>query len=318
MKILPVAVALVLPVASAIAASASEADTMDRLNAARWIHGAERCEDDRDPPIDILRFDEASYILRQNECAHYEAPFIYVLFGEHTVFVQDTGATADAGRFPLYDTVQALVTEWRSAHADRPLGMLVTHSHGHRDHTAADGQFRNRERVTLVEPEAESVRDHFGLARWPEGRATVELGGRDLMILPTPGHDDQSISVYDARTGWLLTGDTFYPGRLSIADWDAYRSSIRRLVAFADTHEISAILGTHMEMSLRPGEDFPAGSTFQPGEANLALTVADLRQLDETLNTLGAEPKSKTLSKFIVSPLGTLERVLGRVLGCFL
>src|SRR5215813_12535403 len=74
-----------------------------------WNHGSEDCAKNRDPAIEIFQADPDSYILRQNKCVHFEAPFIYVLIGEHTVFVQDTGATSDPGSFPLYETVQKLI-----------------------------------------------------------------------------------------------------------------------------------------------------------------------------------------------------------------
>jgi hypothetical protein len=59
-----------------------------------WNHGSEDCSSNKDPAIEVFQFDAATYVLRQNKCVHFEAPFIYVLFGEHTVFVQDTGAFA--------------------------------------------------------------------------------------------------------------------------------------------------------------------------------------------------------------------------------
>lgn len=50
--------------------------------------------------------------------------------------------------------------------------------------------------------------------------------------------------MYDARTGWLLTGDNLYPGRLYVKNWNDYTSSIRRLVEFSTTHRFSAVMGT--------------------------------------------------------------------------
>ena len=53
------------------------------------------CAKNEDPAVEVYRFDADTYILRQNKCVDFEAPFIYVLFGQHTVLVLDTGATAD-------------------------------------------------------------------------------------------------------------------------------------------------------------------------------------------------------------------------------
>nr|BFE78243.1 hypothetical protein GCM10020093_008440 [Planobispora longispora] len=40
-----------------------------------------------------------------------------------------------------------------------------------------------------------------------------------LECLPAPGHHEASVVFYDRWTGFLLTGDTVYPGRLYIQDW---------------------------------------------------------------------------------------------------
>jgi hydroxyacylglutathione hydrolase len=122
----------------------------------RWIHGAEDCSTNQDPAIETYEFDEDTYVLRQNKCVDYEAPFIYVLFGSHTVLVQDTGATEEAEKFPLYETVSALVEKRQFDHF-QPLKILVIHSHSHGDHKAADSQFKGMPHVTLVEPNQDGV-----------------------------------------------------------------------------------------------------------------------------------------------------------------
>jgi glyoxylase-like metal-dependent hydrolase (beta-lactamase superfamily II) len=286
------------------------ADAAEKISEKIWNHGSENCEDNKDTAIEIFEFDQDTYILRQNKCLNFEAPFIYVLFGKHMVFVQDTGATAEADQFPLYDTVQELITRRKRANPNQDLTILVTHSHSHGDHTAADAQFLEKPGVTLVAPDSASVREYFGFADWPNGTATVDLGGRELTVLPAPGHHPESVAVYDPQTKWLLTGDSFYPGRLYIWDWPAYKSSIQRLLEFAKTHEISAVMGTHIEMSSVPGEDYPMGSSFQPNEAGLALSLDDLLALDSTLQGMGDEPEKKTMDKFIVYPISKFQKVL--------
>jgi glyoxylase-like metal-dependent hydrolase (beta-lactamase superfamily II) len=296
-----------------LAASASFAGVLEQKT---WIHGAADCSQNRDPPLEVFKFDDRTYILRQNKCLDFEAPFIYVLFGERMVFVQDTGATAEADKFPIYDTIRKLIEQQQAA-SGTVLRVLVTHSHSHGDHRAGDAQFRGRPQVTLVEPTAEGVRGYFGFKAWPKGEARVDLGGRELTVLPIPGHQDESIAVYDSRTGWLLTGDTVYPGRLYVMDWNAYRASVHRLVEFARSHPVSAVLGTHIEMSRKPSQDFPMGSTFQPNEAPLPLTVQELQALDAQLQQAGKDPRKLTLPKFIVTPIGWFQRAVSTVLGWF-
>jgi len=287
------------------------ADALETINQKKWIHGAADCNTNKDPAIDIFQYKQNTYILRQNKCLNYEAPFIYVLFGSHTVFIQDTGATADANLFPLYETVMKLVEE-RTA---KGLKILVTHSHSHGDHTAADNQFEGKPGVTLIKPTAGSVQQYFGFNDWPNGNAHIDLGERELTVIPIPGHQDESLAIYDPQTQWLLTGDTFYPGRLYIRDWDDYRSSIQTLVKFAENQPISAVLGTHIEMTSAAGKDYPIGSTYQPDEAPLALSLAALKLLNKDLEELGSEPQEKTMSRFIISPISALQRYVGGALG---
>ncbi len=293
---------------------AAQADPLERLKQKAWSHGSENCEENRDPAIEIFRFDADTYILRQNKCLDFEAPFIYVLFGGQKVFVQDTGATAEADLFPLYDTLQDLIAKRKEAKGSEVQEILVTHSHGHGDHTAADPQFAGRPGVTLVEPNADSVHNFFGFDNWPDGRATLDLGGRKLTVLPTPGHHSEAITVYDPHTRWLLTGDTLYPGRLYIWEWEDYKASIQRMVDFSRDNRISAVLGTHIEMSRTPGQDYPIGSSYQPDEAPLALAISDLQLLNETLKEMGEEPAKKAMDKFIVYPVGKFQKTLTWIL----
>jgi hydroxyacylglutathione hydrolase len=292
--------AVALPACAALAG-----DLRDKT----WIHGSQDCDSNKDPPIEVFQFDADTYVLRQNKCVNFEAPFIYVLFGEHTAFVQDTGATDDPAKFPVYDAIQNLAAQRASR-----LRLLVTHSHSHGDHTAGDVQFKGKPGVTLIEPTAEAVQAYFKLPKWPEGTATIDLGGRALLVMPVPGHQDESLAVYDAKTGWLLTGDTVYPGFLYVKDWDIYRASIRRLAEFAKTHPISAVMGTHIEMTRTAGKAYPRGTTFQPEEASLALTADDLFALDQGLQRAGAKPQEITQAKLIVTPIGAFQRALGSFL----
>lgn len=277
-----------------------------------WIHGSPACAANTDSPIEVRQHDADTYVLRQNKCVHFEAPFIYVLFGERAVLVLDTGATADPQRFPLYETVQGLVAQ----RAPAVLEIVVAHSHSHADHKAADTQFAGKPGVTLVAPTNEAVRRHFGLSAWPQGTATADLGNRMLTVIPAPGHQDEAIAIYDARTQWLLTGDSLYPGRLYVKHWDEYRASVRRLAQFAAAHPVAAVMGTHIELS-KAGGQFRAGSTYQPDEAPLPLGVADLLELDRLLEAAGDEPQQIATPRFVVAPLSRFQRLLGKVLSWF-
>ncbi|MDG2442231.1 MAG: MBL fold metallo-hydrolase, partial [Luminiphilus sp.] len=42
----------------------------------------------------------------------------------------------------------------------------------------------------------------------------IDLGGRSLRVLYTPGHTQDSISLLDREAGYLFAGDFLYPGQL--------------------------------------------------------------------------------------------------------
>lgn len=286
--------------------------------AKHWIHGSQNCEENQDPAIDVLETGPGTYVLRQNKCINVEAPFIYVFFGEHTVFVQDTGATKSATEFPIYATVKGLIEENFSANESDSPTILITHSHGHSDHTAGDGQFDGQKNVVLVGDALEAVAEHFEFPEWPMGETVIDLGGRELTVFPIPGHQEASVAVYDSQTQWLLTGDTFYPGRLYVRKWNEYKTSIQKLVDFTSTHPVSALMGTHIEISNTPGDIFDFGLDYQPNEAGLPLTTDDLNTLNIALIEIGDKPQERTLDKFMISPIGRAQGFIGTVLGWIL
>ncbi len=57
---------------------------------AAWIRGGPDCRSE--PDIQEHFYNSDTYILRQSLCTNYEAPFIYLLFGQDKVLMQDTGA----------------------------------------------------------------------------------------------------------------------------------------------------------------------------------------------------------------------------------
>jgi glyoxylase-like metal-dependent hydrolase (beta-lactamase superfamily II) len=131
----------------------------------------------------------------------------------------------------------------------------------------------------LVGPGSEEVAMFFGFTDWPRDRRTFDLGGRQLDVLAIPGHHEAHIALYDRWTRLLLTGDSVYPGRLYVDDPPAFAASMDRLVALAEDEAVRHVLGCHIEMSSRPGHDYPTGATYQPDEAPLAMTVEQLRQV---------------------------------------
>ena len=273
-----------------------------------------RRRDGGEPPIQVHPYDEHTVILRQSKSLSYEAPFLYLLFGNERALLLDTGATAEAEAFPLRETVDGLIAEWLRAHPREEYGLVVAHSHGHGDHVAADPQFAGRPSTTVVPREAGAVREFFGLdAERPEATATFDLGGRVLEVLYSPGHHEAAITFHDPWTGVLLTGDTVLPGRLFAFDAAAFLATMERLVAFAATHPVTHVLGCHVEMKRRPGRDYPIGADHQPRERPLPLTAAHLTAIRDAAAAALDSPGVHRHPDFVLYSQPT-ERDLARLL----
>ena len=188
-----------------------------------WIHGSPSTAQNTDPEIQVFDYDEHTVILRQSMSIDREAPFLFLLFGNTRAVLIDTGATAAADVFPLRRVVDELVKRWTAAHPRPEYGLLILHSHAHYDHIAGDGQFAGRPHTEIVGANLRSVGEYFGFADNPWCVANVDLGGRVLECLATPGHHETAVTYYDPYDGLLLTGDTVYPGRLYVNDWPCVR-----------------------------------------------------------------------------------------------
>ena len=47
----------------------------------RWIHGAPKRAPNADPHIQVHAYDDHTYVLRQSKATSFEAPFMYLFFG---------------------------------------------------------------------------------------------------------------------------------------------------------------------------------------------------------------------------------------------
>jgi hypothetical protein len=274
---------------------------LTKLDNIVWIHGAADCTNNSDSLIQVVQVNSSTWILRQNKCINYEAPFMYLFLGRKKVLLMDTGATEDDKLFPLFQTVNKLIEQWEKD-TNSQVELVVAHTHSHSDHTAADLQFKNKPRTTVVGLKIDDVKTFFNFKNWPLENSQIDLGGRVLEFMPIPGHQITSVAVYDYQTKILLTGDSFYPGRLYVNDWMAFKLSTQRLCDFVSHHRVSYILGNHIEMTKTAGKDYPTGSTFQPDEHILPLKVSDLFKLNKALQHLGENPKRETHTNFIIYP----------------
>ena len=236
-----------------------------------WNEGAPDCSGTPRDALQVHTYEPQTFILRQSPCAHFEANFLYLLIGSDKAVLIDTGAVADPKEMPLAKTILELLP-------DRKFPLLVAHTHRHLDHRAGDPQFASLPSVQIVPVNLEGVRAYFGFANWPNGIAHLDLGGRTVDVIPTPGHNETHVAFYDSRTGILFSGDFLLPGRLLIEDAAAYRESALRIVDFVKTRPLTHILGGHIELNAA-GHAYRFGSHYHPNEHRLELAREDLTAL---------------------------------------
>ncbi|WP_266182229.1 MBL fold metallo-hydrolase [Dyella humicola] len=246
----------------------------------QWDGGAADCSANQPRPLQVHRYNEHTYILREGLCATYEAPFMYLLIGDSKALLIDSGDVTEAQKMPLASTVMSLLPTIRGS----KLPLIVVHTHGHLDHRSGDAQFASLPQVTIVGTDLAHVTGYFGLSHWPDGIGQVDLGNRIIDVIPTPGHYASHVSYYDRATGLVFTGDFLLPGRLIIDDADADRASAARMADFIRTHPVTYVLGGHIELD-RNGQTLEMGSTYHPNEHALPLDKEALVNLPSALAT---------------------------------
>jgi glyoxylase-like metal-dependent hydrolase (beta-lactamase superfamily II) len=248
-----------------------------------WATGGPNCLEL--PDWQVHEYNADFFILRESGCSHYEKPFLYLIFGEKRALLEDTGA----GKTEVAKVVTGLMEKWAARRKATIPPLLVVHSHSHGDHTAGDAQFAALANTELIKA---------GTPLDP----VIDLGNRNIDVIPIPGHDTASLAFYDRKTGILLTGDSLYPGRLYVRDIAAFTASARKLVEFTEDKPVAHILGTHIEQSRTPFTDYKVGTRYQPDEHSLELSRGDLLELDQALTTLKGKPVRVILRNFTIVP----------------
>ncbi|HWB79278.1 MAG TPA: MBL fold metallo-hydrolase [Nannocystaceae bacterium] len=248
--------------------------------------------------IFVHRYDDDTWILRQSLCTSFEGPFMYLMFGDGRVLLEDTGD----GGIPIAEVVYGIIDDWLAEQGRASIELVVVNSHAHGDHVAGNPQFEGQPNTVVVTPSVAGVSDYFGIDDWPTQSVPFDLGGRVVDVIPIPGHQQSHIALFDHGTGMLLTGDTLYPGRLYIDDFDAYVASVGRLVDTVAEADVCHVMGTHVEMTDMPGVDFDFGADQHPGEHVLELQWSHLVELRDAVEAMQF-PQIEIHDDFIVYPL---------------
>jgi len=203
------------------------------------------------------------------EPAHWEQVISYLIVGRETAVLLDTGmGIAD---------IRSLVRQL----TDRPVTVVNSHYHwdhigdnhrfGHIGIHAAEAPFLEQDAPEELLREAMRPENFWGPAppdfdpagyRIVPSRAdrlldeadVLELGGRRLQVLHTPGHSPGSICLLSENEGLLFGGDTVYAGPLYVqfedSDFHAYHETMKRLSALASDLEL--VLPGHNLTPLEP------------------------------------------------------------------
>jgi hydroxyacylglutathione hydrolase len=246
----------------------------------RWNEGAKNCKANLQPPLEVHAYNSQTFILRENLCSTFEAPFVYLLIGSTKALLIDTGDIADPNLMPLGRTVMDLLPGSGAA----KLSLLVVHTHRHLDHRGGDGEFAHVANVQVVGFDIDSIRQYYNFTDWPNGLSQMNLGDRIVDVIPTPGHNATHLAFYDRNTGLFFSGDFLMPGRLLIDEAGADLASAKRVAAYVKDHPVSYVLGGHIELDA-DDQTFPWESQYHPNEHVLQLTKDDLLALPGAVGT---------------------------------
>ncbi|BBC73943.1 hydrolase glyoxylase [Altererythrobacter sp. B11] len=242
----------------------------------RWIYGSNVAAKNRDPRVQVVQYNEDTFVLRQNVCVHWEAPFTYLLFGNKGALLIDSGATADAQYYPLRATVDAIITRWGQARGRSRVPLTVALTSGE-DVAQNQGlvQFAGRPDTTIVPKPLGAMKDFYSLvSSWPSGTGRIDLGDRVVEVIPTPGTHKDGVTFYDPYCDFLFTGDLLFPGRINISNDRDFVASLERLRAFAASRSVKWLLGGHIDMMFVPGKYYPRFMTYKPYERLLQMEPA--------------------------------------------
>lgn len=166
----------------------------------------------------VRALDEHTFAI--GEPRYYQQNYNYLIVGSERAVLFDAGP----GLRDIRSVALSLT--------DRPITFVP--SHFHYDHVGNEITF---ERVAVVDlpylraraPKNQltlTFAEHLGVAEgietptldvdeWLAPGSTLSLGDRELQVLYTPGHTEDSISLLDRESGYLFSGDFIYPGPLA-------------------------------------------------------------------------------------------------------
>src|SRR5262245_9489151 len=201
-----------------------------------------------DPWFEVYRIRPGVFAIYEPH--QFEEVISYLIVGEKQALLFDTGM----GIGNIKMVVQRLTQ----------LPVSVLNSHTHNDHIGDNWRFtsiygmdtaftRTSAKGSTADAQAELApealcgalpsgfhpKDYatrpFHITNWLQGGGKIDLGGRVLEVISTPGHTPDAVSLWEAENGLLFTGDTYYAGPIYLyrpeTDLDAYVASVKKMNA---------------------------------------------------------------------------------------
>lgn len=123
----------------------------------------------------------------------------------------------------------------------------------------------------------------------------IDLGGRTLEVIYTPGHSPDGICLLDRAERILFTADTVYAGPLYAqtvgADLDAYLASLRRLEQLIE--EVDLLLPAHNRVPLDP-------PIIREMIAGFEQLLAGQIMVEEKVDSVGRRTRQARFARFSV------------------
>jgi len=204
------------------------------------------------------------------------APGVFAIYEPHQAEEVISFLIAGDKRALLFDTGMGIGDIKKVTGDLTRLPVVVLNSHTHNDHVGGNWQFetvygmdtaftRRNARGSRADAQAELGpgqicgalprgfdRKAYATRPWKTAAYVhdgerIDLGGRSLEVIATPGHTPDAIALLDRANGLLFSGDTYYPAPIWLfrpeTDLAAYDASIRKLAALAP--QLKMVLGAH-------------------------------------------------------------------------
>ena len=203
-------------------------------------------------------------------------PQVFAIYEPHQA--EETIAYLIVGdkRALLFDTGMGISDIRKATGELTHLPIIVLNSHTHDDHVGGNWQFDTVYGMdtdftrTNAKGSRQDAQDEIGsgmicgelpkdfnresyattpwkISRFLHGHDQIDLGGRTLEIISTPGHTPDAIALLDRAHGLLFSGDTYYPAPIWLfrpeTNLDDYVASVKRLAALAP--QVKLVLGAH-------------------------------------------------------------------------